>query len=214
MISRITRTSLVWLVLFLSSFNVFAEYAEGFEYQRVTPAQPVTTKNKIEVLELFWYGCPHCYRLEPYLHTWLKTKPANVEYVRLPAVLRDDWGIHAHAFYTAEALGITEKIHTALFEAIHKDRKRITSKDDIRTLFISHGVTAEEFDNAWGSFSVKIKLNKAKLRGNRYGANGVPTLIVNGKYRVTGTTAGGTENIMQVVDFLIAKESKANIASK
>ncbi|MDH5191763.1 MAG: thiol:disulfide interchange protein DsbA/DsbL [Gammaproteobacteria bacterium] len=214
MISRITRTSLVWLVLFLSSFNVFAEYAEGFEYQRVTPAQPVTTKNKIEVLELFWYGCPHCYRLEPYLHTWLKTKPANVEYVRLPAVLRDDWGIHAHAFYTAEALGITEKIHTALFEAIHKDRKRIASKEDIRTLFISHGIAAEEFDNAWSSFSVKIKLNKAKLRGNRYGANGVPTLIVNGKYRVTGTTAGGTENIMKVVDFLVKKESKANMASK
>lgn len=134
--SRIFRTSLILLTLFLGSFNVLAEYAEGFEYERVTPAQPVSTENKIEVLELFWYGCPHCYRLEPYLHEWLKTKPANVEYVRLPAILRDSWGLHAHAYYTAEALGVLEKIHTALFDAMHKDRKHIESEESIRQFLL------------------------------------------------------------------------------
>lgn len=211
--SRKLRTSLILLTLLLGSFNVFAEYMEGFEYQRVTPAQPVSTENnKIEVLELFWYGCPHCYRLEPYLREWLKTKPVNVEYVRLPAILRDDWGLHAHAFYTAEALDITEKIHTALFDAMHKDKKPIASEESIRQFFIDQGIAEEEFNNAWNSFSVKMKLNRAKIRGSRYGATGVPTLVVNGKYRVTGTTAGGTANIMKVVNFLIKKESKKMVS--
>ncbi|MDH5436235.1 MAG: thiol:disulfide interchange protein DsbA/DsbL [Gammaproteobacteria bacterium] len=204
------RNSFVLALLMMVSLNVSAEYQAGFEYELVSPAQPVTTENKIEVLELFWYGCSHCYRLEPYLHEWLKTKPANVEYVRLPAILNDSWSIHAHAYYTAEALGIVDKIHTPLFDVIHKDRKPIRNEESIKQFFIEHGgVTEEEFTNAWESFSVKIKLNRAKIRGSRYGANGVPTLIVNGKYRVTGTTAGGTANILKVVNFLIEKESKA-----
>ncbi len=210
--SRILRTSLILLALLLGSFNVLAEYMEGFEYQRVTPAQPVSTENKIEVLELFWYGCSHCYRLEPYLHEWLKTKPANVEYVRLPAILNDSWGIHAHAYYTAEALGVVDKIHTPLFDAIHKHRKPIVTEEDIRQFFIDQGIAEVESNNAWNSFSVKMKLNRAKIRGSRYGATGVPTLVVNGKYRVTGTTAGGTANIMKVVNFLIKKESKKMVS--
>ena len=208
MMFRIFRNNLVLALFFMVSFNIHAENLEGSEYERVSPAQPVTTENKIEVLELFWYGCSHCYRLEPYLHEWLKTKPANVEYIRLPAILNDSWGMLAHAYYTAEALGVIDKIHMPLFDAIHKDRKRINNEDAVRQFFVDKGVTAEEFNNAWNSFSVKIKLNRAKIRGSRYGANGVPTLIVNGKYRVTGTTAGGTQNIMKVVNFLIEKETK------
>jgi thiol:disulfide interchange protein DsbA len=128
--------------------------------------------------------------------------------------LRDSWGLHAHAYYTAEALGVVDKIHPSLFDAIHKDRIPVATKEGLRQLFVSHGVAEKEFNNAWNSFSVKMKLNRAKIRGSRYGVNGVPALIVNGKYRVTGTTAGGTPNIMKVVSFLIEKESKTKTAKK
>ena len=212
-----------WFVFFASmllSGLVTAEktaYEEGVDYYRITPAQPTYVDNgKIEVLELFWYGCPHCYHLESSVHEWLKNKPANAEYVRLPSILNDMWALHAQAYYTAEVLGVVEKIHTPLFDAIHKERKTtlIGSDKSIRSFFIEHGVSEQDFDNAWNSFPVKTKVNRAKIVGSRYGATGVPALIVNGKFRVTATSAGGSENVMKVVDYLVRQESAAAQASK
>lgn len=182
--------------------------AEG-GYEMVTPAQPVKSPDKVEVIEFFWYGCPHCYSLEPSMVEWLKTKPANVEFIRQPAVFSDLWGKHAKAFFTAEALGVTEKVHADLFDAIQNKRQKLTSEDDLAKFFAAHGVKDEDFRAAYNSFLVDAKMRQAETMGPRYGISGVPSLIINGKYRVTATTAKSQKNMITVTNQLIEQESQA-----
>ncbi|MGR8930068.1 MAG: thiol:disulfide interchange protein DsbA/DsbL [Gammaproteobacteria bacterium] len=177
-------------------------------YENVTPAQPVQSPDKVEVIEFFWYGCPHCYSLEPSMVAWLKTKAENVEFIRQPAVFSDLWGKHAKAFFTAEVLGVAEKVHADFFNAIQNKKQRLTSEDDLAKFFADHGVNDEEFRAAYNSFSVDAKLRQAESMGPRYGITGVPTLIVNGKYRITATTAKSQENMLKVLDQLIQQESQ------
>lgn len=183
-----------------------AEIKEGVQYQAVSVAQPTGSEDKIEVLELFWYGCPHCYYLEPDLNDWLKNKPDDVSFVRMPAVLGPAWELHARAFYTAELLGVTEKVHTPLFASIHKDKKRYRNKEDIKAFFVERGVSEQDFDQTFSSFAVITKTNRAKQARNMYGITGVPTLVINGKYRTTAQLAGGNRQMFEVVDELIARE--------
>ena len=178
-------------------------------YETLTPAQPVQNSDKIEVIEFFWYGCPHCYSLEPSMVKWLETKPANVEFIRQPAVFSDLWGKHAKAFFTAEALGITEKVHADLFDAIQNKRQKLTSEDDLAKFFAAHGVKEEDFRAAFNSFLVDAKLRQAETMGPRYGITGVPTLVVNGKYRISANTAKSQENMIKVLNELIQQESQA-----
>jgi thiol:disulfide interchange protein DsbA len=188
--------------------GVAEDFTEGQHYERVAPAQPTATKNKVEVVEMFWYGCPHCYRLEPFVQRWLKTKPANVEFVRLPGMFRPSWEIHARAYYTAEALGVVDKVHEPMFEAIHEQKQPMDNEAAIMALFKAHGVDEKDFKRVFHSFAVETKLRRARDMGGRYGANGVPTLIVNGKYRTGAQEAGGNARVFQVVDHLVKQESK------
>ncbi|MCQ8127860.1 thiol:disulfide interchange protein DsbA/DsbL [Methylomonas rivi] len=182
--------------------------AEG-GYEAVSPAQPVQNPDKIEVIEFFWYGCPHCYSLEPSLAAWLKTKPANVEFIRQPAVFSDLWGKHAKAFFTAEALGVGEKVHADFFDAIQNKKQKLTSEDELGKFFAAHGVKDEDFRAAYNSFMVDAKMRQAETMAARYGISGVPAIIVNGKYRVTATTAKSQENMIAVTSQLIQQESQA-----
>lgn len=182
--------------------------AEG-GYEAVSPAQPVQNPDKIEVIEFFWYGCPHCYSLEPSMAAWLKTKPANVEFIRQPAVFSELWGKHAKAFFTAEALGVTEKVHADLFDAIQNKKQKLTSEDELAKFFAAHGVKDEDFRAAYGSFLVDAKMRQAETMGARYGITGVPAIIVNGKYRVTATTAKSQDNMIAVTNQLIQQETRA-----
>jgi thiol:disulfide interchange protein DsbA len=182
--------------------------AEG-GYEAVTPAQPVQNPDKIEVIEFFWYGCPHCYSLEPSMVAWLKTKPANVEFIRQPAVFSDLWGKHAKAFFTAEALGVSEKVHADFFDAIQNKKQKLTSEDELGKFFAAHGVKDADFRAAYNSFMVDAKMRQAETMGARYGISGVPAIIVNGKYRVTATTAKSQENMIAVTNQLIQQESPA-----
>lgn len=182
---------------------------EGFEYQRIDVPVPTETGSKVEVLELFWYGCPHCFHLEPTLEKWLKTKPANAEFRRLPAVLNDNWAIHAKVFYTAETLGVLEKLHTPLFQAYHEQNNKLKDEAAIRQVFVANGVKAEDFDRAFNSFAVDAKVRRARDLSQRFGIDGVPAIIVNGKYRTSATLTGGHQQTMEVVNFLIAKEGGA-----
>ena len=182
---------------------------EGIEYQRVSPPQPTETGNKIEVLELFWYGCPHCYHFEPLLKKWLETKPANVEFRRMPAIFTNPrWELDARAFYTAKVLGVLYKIHSPLFDAIHAQKRDLNTEAAMRAFFVEHGVKGEDFDHTFHSFYVQNQVNHAKIMTERYGTGGVPTIIVNGKYRVDATASGSMENMLRVVNFLIDKESR------
>lgn len=180
---------------------------EGFEYQLVQPPVPTETGDKIEVVELFWYGCPHCYHFEPLVKQWLKTKPDNVEFRRIPAVFNDVWALHARAYYTAEALGVLEKMHEPLFVAYHEQKNRLKDEDALAKLFALHGVSEDDFHKTFNSFYIDTKVRRAKALSKDYGIDGVPAIVVNGKYRTTGTVAGGQDQVMGVVDYLIGLES-------
>jgi thiol:disulfide interchange protein DsbA len=198
---------------FFSLFLIFtssaqAAWDEGIEYRAIKPPVATQTGNKIEVVELFWYGCPHCFRLEPRINQWKKTKPANVEFIRVPAIFNKRWELHAKAFYTAETLGVLDKIHTPLFDEIHVRKKHLHKKSDIKAFFVKHGVKEKDFDNTFDSFMVNIKVNRAKDLTKRYGIDGVPSLVVNGKYLTDGPMASGHANLMKILDFLIKKETK------
>lgn len=181
-------------------------YEEGTHYQRLAKAQPTSSGDKIEVVEVFWYGCPHCYSLEPAVHEWLKTKPENVEFTRLPAALNPSWAFHAKVYYTAEALGIVEQFHGAFFDAIHLQNKRMNSEASVLAFFEGLGVTKADFEAAWNSFGVDSKLRKATQKVIGYQLRSVPAIIVNGKYKVTSQTAGGASQIFKVVNELVEKE--------
>jgi len=191
-----------------------ADYSEGFEYKNIIPPQPTSSTDKIEVVEMFWYGCPHCYKFEPALEKWLENKPANVKFVRIPAVFRKSWQIHARAYYVAEALGVQDKIHHALFEALHKQKELINTPKALKAFFKKHGVKESDFDRTFKSFVVQSKLQRAISLGQRYGARGVPTMIVNGKYRTStkmaslGEVSPNHDNMLKVVDHLVELESK------
>jgi thiol:disulfide interchange protein DsbA len=183
-----------------------AEFSEGEQYLRLSNPQPTSAPDKIEVVELFWYGCPHCYDLEPHIQQWLETKPDDVVFVRLPAIFRQSWELLAKAFFTAELLGVQDKVHPALFHAIHDKNQKFDDEAAVQDLFREQGVPEEEFRNTFGSFAVSVKLNNAKLMTRRYAITGVPTLIVNGKFSTGGPLAGSNANIIKVVDYLVAKE--------
>jgi len=189
-----------------------ASIDEGIEYKLVLPAQPTITTKKVEVVELFWYGCPHCYQLEPHMKDWLAKKPDNVVFYRIPAVFNLAWGLHARAFYTAKSLGLFEGVksdfHEAFFVEIHKNKKRLNNQKSIEAFFARFGVSSEDFNNTFFSFAVNTKVNRAVVLSKRYQTEGVPSIIVNGKYRTDGPMGNGHKGMLKIVDFLIEKESK------
>lgn len=196
-------------MMLLPALAPAATFKEKIHYERVQPAVPSSVEGKVEVVEMFWYGCPHCYNLEPHVKRWLKRKPKNAEFVRIPAIFgRPDWVLHARAYYTAEVLGVLDKTHEAMFDAIHGQKKHLNTEDDILKLFIQHGVTEQDFKRVFKSFAVEAKVRRAKDLSQRYGIKGVPALVVNGKYRTGSQLAGGNAKIFQVVNQLVKEETK------
>jgi len=162
------QTSLFALILF-STLSLGATGAADGTYKRIKPAVPTQSGDKIEVVEIFWYGCMHCYAFEPYIDNWLKSLPADVEFRRVPGVLNKSWMPHARAYYTAEKLGVLERIHKPLFQALHRQRKRISTEDDLREFFVEKGVDAEQFTRSYHSQGVEIKVKQAFLAARRAG---------------------------------------------
>ena len=191
------------------------KFKEGQHYIRMVPSQPTMGgADKIEVAEFFWYGCPHCYSFEPTINAWAADIPANARFVRIPVVWNTMHELHARLFYTMEvlarngALANSEAFHNAVFEEIQTRGNRLTSEDSIRRLFERFGVDAEAFDKTWKSFEVDQKLRVAKDLGRRYSIQGVPAVVVNGKYRTGGQEAGSYDAVPDVIDELIARESQ------
>ncbi len=181
-------------------------FKEGIQYSRIASPQPTGDPGKVEVLEIFWYGCPHCFGLEPTVNNWLKQKPDDVAFARFPAIPNDRWEWFAKVFYAAEVLEVLDKIHSPLFEAIHDKKMVLNTPDSIGTFVAEHGVSKDEFISALRSFSVLTKASRARQLTRRYGITSVPMIIVNGKYRTTGRMAGTAKDMFAVVDFLITKE--------
>lgn len=208
--SFIATIALMLSVGFLSTAPVRAEtLAEDIDYVRLTAPQPTSDASKIEVVELFWYGCPHCYHLEPLMNKWESTLPEDVVLVRIPAVLNPRWDVLARAYYAAETLGVLDKIHEPLFKAIHEQKQKFDNEDALAKFFAAQGVDEKQFRESFKSFGVASKVNRARQMTQRYGITGVPALIINGKYRTSASEAGSHEGMLQVTDALIAEERKA-----
>ncbi len=204
------KFSLFSIFILCISFNttLLAEVPAGGGYEKLVPAMPTQDPEKVEVIEFFWYGCPHCYRLEPHIQAWLKTKPDNVLFIRQPAVFSSLWGKHAKAYFTAEALGVVEEVHADFFDAIQNKKQRLSSEDELAKFFSAHGVDEQEFRDAYNSFLVDSKMRQAKTMAKNYGVTGVPALIINGKYKTTGTLAKSHEGMIEVTNRLIVQESQ------
>lgn len=202
--------SLIAAFLMLFTVAACAEPQPGFEYMQTQQALPTDNPAKIEVIELFWYGCPHCYQLEPTLAAWVKKLPKDVEFKRVPAIARPDWAPGAKAYYTMDALGVTEKLHAALFEAIHKQRT-VKPNDDaalIDWITKQGGLDRKKVEEAYNSFTVNTKMMRASQIFRASGATGVPSLIVDGKYLTSSTLAGGNDEALKTADYLIDKARK------
>jgi thiol:disulfide interchange protein DsbA len=201
----------IYRILVLLPLLIFhtahAEWGEGFD--PIDPPVATTAPDgKIEVIEFFWYGCPHCYQMEPQLETWLESKPENVSFVRVPAPLNNKWTVHAQFFYAAEILGLTEKLHKPLFEEMHVKKRRLYDKDSLIEFAVEQGVDKQKFIDALDSFGVYVKVQNAKKLGQRYQLDGVPAIGINGKYKTSGSLAGSYDKMFEIVSQLVAEESK------
>lgn len=197
----------VFLLLAFSSVS-WAGYDEGMEYKTLKQAQPAPTDGKVEVIEFFSYACQHCYRFEPYIEQWKKTKSDNIEFVQIPAVFSKSWEAYASLYYAAEVLGVEDKMHPIIFESMHGDGKQARSLDDLKVIFEANGVSSEKLDQALSSFTVAAKTRRAKSMTQAYGIESVPNIVVQGEYMTNGTLAQGHQNVFKVVDFLAEKIEK------
>jgi protein dithiol oxidoreductase (disulfide-forming) len=178
--------------------------AQGkFAYTELKPVQPTEAAGKVEVLEFFWYGCPHCYNLEPVLETWLKKKPADVQFRRVPAVFNERWAHDAAIFYTFEALGILDKIHKPFFDAIHRDRLRSDDQQSMVQWLQKNGVDSNRFFDTMKSFGVQSKLRRATQLTVAYRIDGTPAMAVQGRYTVSAEQGRSREGMIETVDYLV-----------
>jgi len=190
------------------------EFDEGIDYRLVEQPARAESGNDVEVLEFFWYGCPHCFHLEPEIERWLEHKPAGVSFRRIPAATSPRWAPHAKAFYAAEQLGVLDKLHEPLFKALHEQRRKIFTDDQIIAFAAEQGIDEDAFRAAYNSFPVDMQLRKARELGQRYNIDGVPAMVVNGKYVTSASQTGTVARMFQVVDYLAAQEGADAAASQ
>lgn len=181
----------------------------GKQYVELSSPVPVSKPGKIEVVELFWYGCPHCYHFEPTINPWIKKLPDDVHFIRIPAMFGGVWDAHGQLFVTLETMGVEDKVHAAIFDAIQKQGKKLAKPDEMAEFLATQGIDKDEFLKTYNSFGVKSQVEKDKKLAMAYQISGVPTMIVNGKYRFDIGSAGGPDQALQVADQLIAKERAA-----
>lgn len=200
------------LSLFLSvccTLSLSAHAAQlGKDYIEIKPAHATHTPGKVEVLEFFWYGCPHCYQLEPELLLWSKKLPRTVALVRQPAVLGESWMTLTQAYYALDSLGEIPRLHGPLFNALHNEGRRFNSPESVITWAATQGVNPDKLKAAFQSFSVHTKAGNAKQISQEYRLEGVPALVINGKYLTSPSMAGSYAGVLRVADELIAQELK------
>ena len=186
----------------------FPEFQEGTHYHEIFPAVDTgVPSDDVEVLEIFWYGCPHCYEFERHLKSWQQDKPANVTFVRMPAALNRNWLAHARAYYALEKMGVLDRIHPLFFAAIHVQGRRLRDVESMLRFLSQHDVDADEFRKAYGSPYVEERVRRSDQLVRQYGVNSVPTVIVHGKYRATASDAGGHERLIQLINWLAQREA-------
>jgi thiol:disulfide interchange protein DsbA len=190
-----------------------AAEATAAPYVELSNPVQVAVPGKIEVVELFWYGCPHCYAFEPVINPWAEKLPSDVNFVRIPALFGGAWDAHGQMFLTLEAMGVENKVHAAVFNAIQKEHKKLVEKDEMADFLATQGVDKDKFLNTFDSFAIKGKIVQARELAKKYGITGVPTMVINGKYRFDIGSAGGAEQALQLADKLVKQERAADKAA-
>jgi thiol:disulfide interchange protein DsbA len=182
-------------------------------FRAITP-QPVTTGDKIEVIDFFWYGCPYCYQLLPLFNAWEKTKPADVVVRRIPAILRQEWVPDAHLYYTLETLGEADRLHNNVFEAIHRDRLLVTDIEAWARWAEANGIPRAKWGEAYNWQGVREKVVRAVDLGRDYDVRGTPVIIVDGRYQTGSGLAGSLQNVIPTLDGLLklARERRKQAA--
>jgi len=212
-ISRNARALLAAGILLLAARGASAmDVKEGEQYTLLRPAQPTdVAPGKVQVVEVFWYACGHCYAIEPKVEAWLKKgKPAYVEFVRMPATWNELLKTHARVFYTAELLGKLPQLNEEIFREINVKGNRMETPEKIEAFFVSHGVPKADFQRAFSSFAVESKIRQAEEMNRRYRITGTPTWVVAGKYTTDVKMAGSEDGVLQVLNALAAKEKQAH----
>jgi thiol:disulfide interchange protein DsbA len=206
------KTFVLILTLFGLQSLTFAQtpikVEEGFDYRVLPIAQPIDVKGKVEVIEFFWYGCPHCFEFEPDLKAWLKRQNKDVVFKKVPIAFRDELMPHSLLFYALESLGKGEALNDKVMYTMHRENKRLLNENDIADWVAAQGVDRNAFLAAYRSFAVLSKARAANQLGNSYRIDGVPTVAIQGKYITSPSIAGARAKSIQVMDFLVNKVRK------
>lgn len=179
---------------------------EGQHYVKLASPVPVNLPSgdkKLEVVEFFWYGCPHCFAFEPALENWVKRLPADVSFRQVPVGFMAPHQVHQKLFYALEEMGLLDSMHRKVFAAIHQQRLRLSSEAEIVSFVSSQGVDKNKFESAYKSFGVNSKAKRAKQLADAYKIDGVPALGINGRFYTSGALAGGHDRALAVADFLL-----------
>ena len=221
MFYRTLATTLLTLILFSCSSedspatqteNSNEKYKLGVHYEIIDNPTAVRDPSKVEVIEVFWFGCNHCYALEPYLTRWKKDMPEGVNFSKSPATWNEVLKTHARIYYTAKALGIEQQFIPATFNTIQNEKRMLTGNSELEYFFKGFGIDKEKYRSVTNSFGVTNAVDQADKRMRQWDISGVPVLIVNGKYRVGASRDVRTDQLFDVVNFLIEKEKKYSTA--
>jgi len=199
-------TGLALLTVVSTAVSAQTAFVVDTDYQLISPAVKTTQPDKVVVTEIFWYGCPHCFRFEPYVERWASELPDGVVFEHVPSSLNPRWTVLARAYYAFKMMGVLEQTHKAVFEAIHLKRQRLDSLDSIAAFAASQGLDEKVFRENYASFPVETQVRKNAQKEKRYGHRGVPAGIVNGKYLVSASLAGSNERMIQIMNFLVSQE--------
>ena len=202
----------IFLLVFSANQLVLAQtpikVEEGFDYRVLPIAQPIDAKGKVEVIEFFWYGCPHCYEFEPELKGWIKRQNKDVVFKKVPIAFREELMPHSQLFYALEALGKGDTLNDKVMFAMHRENKRLLNENEIADWVAAQGVDRNAFLAAYRSFAVLSKARAANQLGNTYRIDGVPTVAVQGKYITSPSIAGSRAKAVNIMDFLVNKVRK------
>ena len=190
------------------------KWLAGVNYRPLVPAQPTdAAPGKVEVVEMFWYGCPHCYALDPYLESWRKSKPSYIDFKRVHVTWQAIHQSHAKMFYALQAVGKEEAVHSEVFAEMHDRKNYMFAQGNERETLAAqvafvkaHGISESDFTNAYNSFTVQTELTKADELVHRYKVEGVPLMVINGKYVTDVNMAGSQANLISIVNDLAASE--------
>jgi len=190
--------------LLVAGGAVAQAFEEGVQYVRIEPQPPMATGDAVEVVEFFWYGCPHCRDFEPALTRWAATLPDNITFTQIPVMFGGPADLHAQVYYALQGMGELERMHHKLFEVMHEEKRKLKTRDEVDAFLEAQGVDMDKFRESMNSFAVAAKVNRARALMRRYGIRGVPVLVVDGRYR-SGSGFRSYEEMTEVADHVVAK---------